>query len=136
VKSGAIDTLGSDHSPAPPEMKVSTDACSVWGGIASCQHGFALVLAELFGSEGAKELQNFAAISAVNVAKRFNLDLKGSIARGAPADLVLIAFDEGKTIPTESLLYRHQVSPYVGRTRRAQVRWTWLRGRHLWRRID
>src|SRR6202790_2905639 len=46
VREGKIDTLGSDHSPSPPEMKISEDFFSVWGGIAGCQHAFPLALAE------------------------------------------------------------------------------------------
>ena len=39
VAVGLIDTLGSDHSPAPPEMKHLTDGnfAKAWGGIASLQ---------------------------------------------------------------------------------------------------
>ena len=32
LQSGHIDTLGSDHSPAPPDMKVSEDFFAIWGG--------------------------------------------------------------------------------------------------------
>ncbi len=58
MRAGLVDTLGSDHSPAPMEMKLSTDAFSVWGGISGCQHGLALVLAELFASDGVTRTAN------------------------------------------------------------------------------
>lgn len=29
---GQVDTIGSDHSPAPPEMKTGDDAFAIWGG--------------------------------------------------------------------------------------------------------
>jgi allantoinase len=132
VRAGTIDTLGSDHSPAPPEMKVAIDTFSVWGGIAGCQHGLPLVLAELFATEGTNGLRIFTVMSSANVAKRFNLDPQGSIALGFPANLVLVAFGEGEAISTESLLYRHRVSPYVGRKLRTKVRRTWLRGQQIY----
>src|SRR5207302_1824972 len=33
VLAGNILTIGSDHSPAPPDMKTSTNFFKVWGGI-------------------------------------------------------------------------------------------------------
>src|SRR6185312_13325670 len=40
LRAGHIQTVGSDHSPAPPEMKTSRDFFEIWGGIAGCQHAF------------------------------------------------------------------------------------------------
>src|SRR5262249_20622542 len=37
VRVGEVDTIGSDHSPAPADMKTSEDFFSVWGGISSAQ---------------------------------------------------------------------------------------------------
>jgi allantoinase len=132
MQAGTIDTLGSDHSPAPPDLKISADAFSVWGGISGCQHGFVLVLAELFRAEGNDGLRRFTAMTAARVAERFHLDAKGSIAIGFPADLVLVAFGEGSEIFAESLRYRHRMSPYVGKLLRARVRRTWLRGQQIY----
>jgi len=132
LQAGLIDTLGSDHSPAPMEMKLSADAFSVWGGISGCQHGLALVLAELFSTGGVRGLQHFARMSATRVAERFDLESKGTIAPGFHADLVLVAFGEGSEISSESLRYRHKMSPYVGQLLRAQVRRTWLRGQQIY----
>jgi allantoinase len=132
VRAGLVDTLGSDHSPAPMEMKVSTDAFSVWGGISGCQHGFLLVLAELFARDGMMGLQRFTKMSATSVAERFGLGSKGIIAPGCHADLVLVAFGEGNEICSEDLRYRHKMSPYVGKFLRAQVRRTWLRGQQIY----
>jgi allantoinase len=46
VEHGRVDTIGSDHSPAPPEMKRAEDFFAIWGGISGCQHGFPLMLSE------------------------------------------------------------------------------------------
>jgi len=46
VEQGRVDTIGSDHSPAPPEMKQAEDFFAIWGGISGCQHGFPLMLSE------------------------------------------------------------------------------------------
>jgi allantoinase len=129
---GAIDTLGSDHSPAPPDMKISSDAFTVWGGISGCQHGLALALAELFRTNGVEAFRRFSEMTAAKIAERFNLGAKGSIAPGFPADLALISFGEGDQISAKDLRYRHQISPYVGRILRAKVRRTWLRGQQIY----
>ena len=52
IEAGLIDTLGSDHSPAPPEMKISADFFAIWGGISGCQHAFPLALAEWYARSG------------------------------------------------------------------------------------
>jgi allantoinase len=130
--SGSIDTLGSDHSPAPPEMKVSSGPFSVWGGISGCQHGFLLVLSQLSMADGLEGLRRFAAVTAANVAARFNLPINGLIAPGFPASLTLVSFKEEREILTQHLQYRHKISPYIGRSLRAQVRRTWLRGNQIY----
>jgi allantoinase len=132
LRAGMIDTLGSDHSPAPPEMKVSTDAFSIWGGISGCQHGLGLVLDELFRVGGTEGLRRFTGMTGTRVAERFSLGAKGAIAPGYSADLVLVAFGEGSEITEENLRYRHKMSPYVGKLIRAQVRRTWLRGQQIY----
>jgi dihydroorotase-like cyclic amidohydrolase len=49
LAAGEIDTIGSDHSPSPPELKEGDDFFSMWGGIAGSQHGFPLVLERAVG---------------------------------------------------------------------------------------
>jgi allantoinase len=44
---GEIDTLGSDHSPSPPEMKQDANFFRVWGGISGVQHTLPLMLTAL-----------------------------------------------------------------------------------------
>ena len=45
---GVIDAIVSDHSPCPPAMKLADrgDFMAAWGGIASLQHGLAVVWTE------------------------------------------------------------------------------------------
>lgn len=49
LAAGEIDTIGSDHSPSPPELKEGNDVFAMWGGIAGCQHGFPLMLERALG---------------------------------------------------------------------------------------
>jgi allantoinase len=125
---GRIDTLGSDHSPCPPGMKSSADVFSAWGGIAGCQHGWPLLLDPAFPRLPWKD---WAALWSGRPARRFGLgSRKGAIAAGYDADFCLLAPGE-KTIAAEDLIYRHPLSPYIGRRMAWIVRQTWSRGRAI-----
>jgi allantoinase len=114
VRDGEIDTMGSDHSPAPPMMKVSDDFFAVWGGIMGCQHAFLLAMTAALDVEGI-ELARTAQLLARNPAERFGLGgRKGEIAPGKDADFVLLRRQRSGPIRAESLIYRHKTSPYVG----------------------
>ncbi len=43
---GDITTIGSDHSPSPPELKTAPNFFKVWGGISGVQHTLPLLLTE------------------------------------------------------------------------------------------
>jgi allantoinase len=123
VRAGRVTTNGSDHSPAPMTMKIDPDFYKLWGGISGCQH----LLPLLFDLEMSPE--QIAQLTAANVAERFGLHgQKGRIAVGHDADLVLVDPAAPETIAPDSLFYRHHHSPYVGRSLRARVVRTFLRG--------
>ncbi len=131
---GLIDTLGSDHSPAPPALKTAPDFFDVWGGISGCQHGFPLLLSEaLTHAPAAGILPRLAALLAANVARRFRLPRrKGQLALGCDADFSLLRIEPPGseiTLTEAELLYRHPQSPYAGRRCRVRVLRTVLRGR-------
>jgi allantoinase len=129
-----IDTLGSDHSPSPPELKISEDFFEVWGGISGCQHAFPLALAEWYNRSGLDRFPRFAAMTASNVADRFGIGrAKGRIAEGFDADIALVDLQGSLTIDAEHLFYRHAISPYIGSELRAIVKGTWVRGRAVYR---
>lgn len=128
ITNGTLPMVASDHSPAPPEMKQATDFFAVWGGISGCQHLLPLMLSAGHHERGLA-LERIAALTAGYPAARFGLaPHKGSIAVGADADLALVDLTRAETVRTESLRYRHQQSPYSGRTLRGQVVRTLLRG--------
>jgi allantoinase len=126
---GTIYFVASDHSPAPWSMKVSSDFFNVWGGIAGCQTLFGLMI-ESGLKNGIAPLVISELIS-TNPAKRFGLAGKGRIEVGCDADLVLVDLTKSHTLTADELLYRHKISPFVGRTLRGEVRRTLVRGRTL-----
>ena len=132
LRAGNIHTVGSDHSPAPPDMKSSENFFEIWGGIAGVQHGFQLLFSECADTL-AKDLPRLAAVLACNVARRFRLDdHKGLLADGRDADFTLLEFAPPRTIKAEELWTKHPLSAYTGRKCRARVTHTYVRGCPVW----
>jgi len=127
---GEVDTIGSDHSPAPLEMKTAPDFFALWGGISGCQHGFPLLLsAALERAPAARVLPRFAGLLAGQVARRFRLgSRKGRLEEGADADLALLDLRGKSVLGNDELLYRHRQGPYAGRACSVRVIRTLLRG--------
>ena len=128
VRAGRIHTIGSDHSPAPADLKTSENFFEIWGGIAGVQHGAQLLLSEC-AATAEKDLPRLAAALARNVARRFRIDgRKGQIAEGYDADFCVVEFGSPRAIEADDLWTRHRISAYVGRKNRARVSDTYVRG--------
>jgi allantoinase len=120
-----IATIGSDHSPSPPEMKQRENFFDVWGGISGCQHLLPLLIdAEI-------PLEEICRLTSGDVAARFRVNAKGAIAVDRDADFTLVDLKTEDLVRAESLHYRHQQSPYVDRNLRGRVRRTFLRGQMI-----
>jgi allantoinase len=121
VTRGDIDIVASDHSPAPPAMKVDENFFKIWGGVAGIQSTLSVLL-EMAQPE------RVAALTAANPATRFGISNKGRIETGYDADFTLVDLDATRTVTRESLFQRHGFSPYLGATFRGAVRRTVVRG--------
>jgi len=122
IREGKVETIGSDHSPAPGSMKTDPDFFKVWGGISGCQH-----LLPLLFSAGLTPLE-IAKLTSENPARRLRLHpRKGSLEIGADADFVLI---RRQTTPVKEsdLYYRHKISPFIGMNLPVRIEDTYLRG--------
>lgn len=122
VREGMVDIIGSDHSPAPPEMKSGDDFFAIWGGISGGQSTLGVLLQLGFG------LDAVARMTGANPAERFRLPRKGRIAPGYDADLVLLDPAVSAPVTPASLLYRHRQSPYVSAELKGAIQHTLLRG--------
>jgi allantoinase len=121
-----VTTVGSDHSPSPPEMKQRDNFFDVWGGISGCQHLLPLLI------DAGMSPAEICRLTSADVAARFRIWGKGALAIGNDADFSLVDLNATETVTAESLHYRHKQSPYVGRTLRARVRRTFLRGQTIY----
>ncbi|HEX3358790.1 MAG TPA: allantoinase AllB [Tepidisphaeraceae bacterium] len=129
LAAGKFAFVASDHSPAPPTMKTGDDFFAIWGGIAGVQSTLSILL-----SRGPSlPLQQVAALTATNVAKRYAIPRKGSIELGFDADFALVNVAACYELRREHLLDRHKLSPYVGRTFHGLVRSTISRGRTVFK---
>jgi allantoinase len=120
LDAGEIDIVGSDHSPAPPGMKLGRDFFAIWGGIAGVESTLAVLLAI-----APKRVPD---VTSANPAARFGLKGKGAIAVGNDGDFTLVDSARPHTVTRDSLFQRHRFSPYLGATFPCRVRRTILRG--------
>jgi allantoinase len=131
LNAGNLDTIGSDHSPAPASMKGDANFFKVWGGISGVQHTLPLLLTSPHFSKN-RALQTIARLTSYNVARRFALPpAKHGIAVGAHADLAIVNLRDEFKVCAEDLLYRHRQSPYIGRVLRGRLHQTILRGKTI-----
>jgi allantoinase len=131
---GLIQMVASDHSPSPPELKQpgSGDFLRAWGGISSLQVSFA---ATWTGARARGcSLNQVVEWMCRAPARLAGFDRKGAIAVGYDADLVVCDPEGELTIEGRSLMHRHPLTPYEGRTLRGVVEGTYLGGRRIYER--
>ncbi len=131
---GDIDLVATDHSPAPPALKSVEEGNFVraWGGIASLQIGLSAVWTEA-SARGIpiERVVNWMSTAPARLAGLSGV--KGEIAAGADADLVVWDPDATIVVDPSALHHRHPVTPYAGLTLRGVVRTTLLRGEVVYR---
>jgi allantoinase len=132
---GRLDAVVSDHSPAPPAMKLrgEGDFLRAWGGIASLQ----LRLPAIWTGARARGYapERLAAWLCAGPARLVGLTgRKGAIAAGHDADLVLWHPEQEFVVSETVLHHRHSITPWLGRTLAGVVEATYLRGEQVYAR--
>jgi allantoinase len=126
LKSGRIQTIGSDHSPCPPDKKLNMPFHMAWGGISGCQHAMPLFVQ----AARARRIpwDHITELTSARAARRFGLFRKGLLMPGADADLVILQKSNPIPIKKSGLFTRHAASPYVGMPIEWKVAATIVRG--------
>ena len=109
----------SDHSPSTPDLKQGDDFRKIWGGISGCQSTRQLLLAQ--HRDMHHDLQAIAAVTSMNVARRFRIDGKGDVAPGYDADLWLVDLGHDDVVRRENLLYKNPFSAHEGQKIRGRT---------------
>lgn len=129
LKSGHLDLIATDHSPAPSKLKHIDDGnfLEAWGGIASLQITLPIVW------DGAVKrripIERLAEWMSAAPAKLAGLTgRKGAIAPGYDADLVIFDPDREMIVDASRLYHHHPVTPYDGARIRGVVMATMLSG--------
>ena len=124
---GSIDAIASDHSPCPPGL---SRAAAPWPGITGVGMALSLLI-----SDGRLPLPEIARLTTA-AARFLRLPGKGASLPGADADLVLIDPDSPWVVGPDTTWTRHRQSPYDGRTVKARVVRTLVRGRTVFTSDD
>jgi allantoinase len=129
LKSGIIDFVATDHSPAPLSMKEpdTGDLSGAWGGISSLQ--FALPVLWTAAEKHDVDLETVSEWLCAKPAELPGLQsIKGKIQKGFDADLVVFDPDEKFTLSPEMIYHKHRITAYLHETLRGVVRQTYLKG--------
>jgi allantoinase len=135
LAAGGLSLVVSDHSPAPPAMKLPDegDFLRAWGGIASIQLRLPAVWtgarARGHGPERLIEWLCAGPARLVGLAGR-----KGAIAPGCDADLVIWDPEAEFVVEPSLLRHRHALTPWLGRRLRGVVEATYLGGERVYAR--
>ena len=113
LRSGVLNFLATDHSPASPSIKeIETgNLRKAWGGIAGLQF---LLPASWTALKEVLSLEKFIPLLTSKPASFINVNNKAEIKVGNDADFVIWDPNEKKEIGKEDILFRHKISPYIG----------------------
>jgi allantoinase len=120
LKSGVLDFITTDHSPAPANLKEieSGSFYKAWGGISGVQF---LLPASWESLNSILSLEEFIPLLTDNPAEFIRQHKKGKLAIGFDADIAI--WNPESTIkPNEAdVLFRHKISPYIGKSMLGEV---------------
>ncbi len=124
-----IDFVVSDHSPCPPKMKLREqgDFIQAWGGISSLQLRLPVMWTDA-GARGAGINQLAEWLCRAPARQIGMAHLKGSIAVGCDADIVIWNPESEFRVEASMIHHRHKLTPYDGEILRGKVEKTFLRG--------
>lgn len=128
LRSGVLDFITSDHSPAPPSLKeIETgNLQKAWGGIAGLQF---LLSASWTAMMPGMDLSDFIPLLTENPARFIRQhNNKGFLREGYDADMVLWDPMGSMKVVEASTFHRYPISPYTGHTLQGKIHGTWVGG--------
>lgn len=129
---GIVDSVASDHSPSPLDMKklAEGDFSLAWGGIAAIQYNLPSTWEGMksrgLGPEVLSQWWSYAPARIAGLSHR-----KGSIATGLDADFVVWDPDQLADTSEAALQHKHKLTPYRDRKLAGRVVATYVRGHQV-----
>jgi allantoinase len=130
---GTLDFIGSDHSPAPPNIKAldTGNFKEAWGGISGIQFTLSALWTE--GQQYGLSLERLREILCEAPAQFIGFgNEKGKIALGYAADFVVWSPETSYVVTKNTIQAKHKVSPYEGSTLQGAVHVTIVNGNLVW----
>ena len=127
-RSGILDFIASDHSPAPPEIKEidSGNLSKAWGGISGLQY---LLSGAWSALKKELTLEEFIPLLTEHPARFLGIsDRKGFLKTGQDADLTIWSPEMDFIVRKEANQHRHKISPYTGERLYGKVTATYVNG--------
>lgn len=115
LKTGVLDFIASDHSPAPPDLKKieAGDLAKAWGGIAGLQF---LLTASFTAVKDVLSIEEFIPLLTSRPSAFLLLnEKKGYLNCGYDADLTIWDPSVKHVVNEKEIYHRHAASPYVGK---------------------
>lgn len=128
LKTGVLDFIATDHSPAPPDIKELTtgNLQKAWGGIAGLQF---LLPAAWTAMKGTLSIEKFIPLLTANPARFLQVEnRKGKLEVGYDADIIVWNPDEKFEVKAKNILHRYDCSPYNGQQLFGTVQQTIVNG--------
>lgn len=115
LKSGVLDFITTDHSPAPASIKeIDTgNLQKAWGGIAGIQF---LLAASWTAMKDVMDIEEFIPLVTSKPAQLVKANKKGNIEVGYDADIVIWNHTQQHLVTEGEVLFKHKISPYIGET--------------------
>jgi allantoinase len=129
---GVLDFITTDHSPAPPSIKeIETgNLKKAWGGIAGIQF---LLSGSWTAMKDIMTLEQFIPLVTSKPASFIKANLKGTIAVGKDADLVIWNPEDTSLISESDVLFRYKISPYISQSLNGVVLETIVNGETVYK---
>ena len=137
LREGVIDFVATDHSPAPPGMKLpeSGDLTRAWGGISSLQ--LSLPILWTAARQRGLELCDLVKWLCFSPAALAGVSSgRGKLVPGYRADLVIWDPERSFSVEAGQLYHRHKGTPYLGEELYGIVEQTWLAGEKVFDRKE
>jgi len=126
LKTGLIDTIGTDHAPHLREEKFTGDYFTNKSGFPSVQHGFDIMTEVMRG--GWLSLPELVQLMCHNPAVLYQIDRRGFLREGYHADLALVDLDTLKPISNAKEYTKCGWTPYDGLEVHSRVTHTFVNG--------